>query len=71
MKSAKLRKIDAGSRKTTNRVLAEARSMKPTQVVVWYAVAGEETGVLISEGTDRVKATGALTAAAIDVWTRD
>jgi hypothetical protein len=71
MKTAKLTEIDAGSRKKVNRILADVRSMKATQVVLWYAVGGEETGVLISDGTDRVKAVGGLNSAAYDVWNRD
>ena len=66
----KLSKVNGSGRRSANRTLAEARSLKPTQVVVWYAVGSEETGVLISEGTDRVKAVGALTAAAMDMWNR-
>ena len=68
MKTSKIEQVNSDSRKKTNRVLAEVRSKRPTQVVVWYAVAGDETGVIISEGTDRVKAVGALAVSAIDVW---
>lgn len=68
MKTAKLSRVDARSREKVNRVLAEARALKPTQVVVWYGGADGQTGVLISEGTDRVKAIGGLTVAAYDVW---
>ena len=68
MKSPKLQVVETSSRKIVNRLLADVRSKKATQVVVWYAVGGDETGVLISDGTDRVKAVGGLTSAAMDVW---
>lgn len=68
LKTAKLEQVNSDGCKKTNRLLAQVRSLKPTQVVVWYAIDSSETGVLISEGTDRVKAVGALTASAMDVW---
>ena len=68
MKTAKVQEISSDGRQKTNCLLAKVRALKPTQVVVWYAVDSTETGVLISEGTDRVKAVGALNAAAMDVW---
>jgi len=71
VKSVKLQEVTINSRKSSNRVLAQARSLKPTQVVVWYAIDSSTTGVLISEGTDRVKAVGALTASAMDVWNQE
>ena len=71
MKPKSLYQVSTNSRKSVNRVLADVRGKKATQVVVWYAVAGKETGVVISEGTDRVKAIGGLTAAAMDVWSEE
>lgn len=68
MKTAKLEQISTNSRKKVNRVLADVRAKKATQVVVWYVIDSTETGVIISEGTDRVKAVGALTSAAIETW---
>jgi len=49
-------------------LLAEIRARKPTEVVIWYNIAGEECGVRTSKLTDRTKTVGALAVAAIDVW---
>lgn len=67
---AKLSVLENTRRKAVNSVLAEVRAKQPTQVVIWYSCPGfpGETGVEISEGTERVKAVGALTAMAHDVW---
>ncbi len=64
----KLAHTSKESRTNSNRTLARVRALKPTQVVVWYTDETGQTGVAISEGTERVKAVGALTAAAYDVW---
>ena len=51
-----------------NQRLAEVRSLKPTEIVIWYNVAGKECGIISTAGTDRTKTVGALHAAAMDVW---
>lgn len=56
------------SRQRVNRVLADVRKERPSQVVVWYATADGVTGVRISEGTERIKTVGALNVMAYDVW---
>ena len=70
MKAAKLEELNANgvSTKRVNQRLAEVRSLKPTEVVIWYSIAGKECGVISTAVTDRTKTVGALTAAAMDVW---
>ena len=70
MKTAKLEQIDpqGNCNKRVNRILAEIRALKPTEVVIWYSNAGENCGVRTSDLTDRTKVAGALTVAAMDVW---
>lgn len=53
--------------RNARRKLAEVRAISPTSVVIWYEKEGE-TGVLISEGTERIRTLGALAAMAIDTW---
>ena len=70
MKTAKLEDVNANgiATKKVNQRLAEVRSFKPTEVVIWYSIAGKECGVISTAVTDRTKAIGALTAAAMDIW---
>lgn len=58
----------ATSQKNVQRALAQARSLRPSEVVIWYESPEQGTGVIISEGTTRVKAVGGLIAAAMDTW---
>jgi hypothetical protein len=64
----KLIHTDSISRKNVNKCLAKVRSLKPNEVVIWYSCSGQKTGVSVSEGVERVKAVGALTIAAKEVW---
>lgn len=68
MSKPKLAHTNAGSIKRSSDILDEAKAKQPTQVVVWYEVAGGETGVLFSGGPSRVKTVGALHCAAYNVW---
>jgi hypothetical protein len=70
-KSLRVAHTSSQSRQHTNRALAVARKAKPIQCVIWYQDENGMTDVLISEGTSRVKAVGALTASAYEVWNRD
>lgn len=65
-----VREVDPKSTATrrVNQRLAEVRSFKPTEVVIWYSIAGKECGVISTAVTDRTKTVGALQAAAMDVW---
>ena len=68
MTEPKVASVSSSSRAKANRTLAEVRKLKPTQVVVWYQSEDGQTGVALSEGTERTKAVGGLSAAAMDVW---
>lgn len=57
-----------GARRSANRILASARARKPLQAVVWLSCEDGTTEVMISNGTDRTKAVGALTVAAYEMW---
>ncbi len=54
--------------KRANDRLAEVQSLRPTEVVIWYSIAGKECGVISTAVTDRTKIVGALQAAAMDIW---
>ena len=65
-----IKQVDANgiANRRVNQRLAEVRSFKPTEIVIWYNIAGKECGVISTAVTDRTKTVGALTAAAMDVW---
>lgn len=53
---------------SSENILDLVKAERPLQVVVWYASEDGQTGVMISNGTDRTKAIGALNAAAYEMW---
>ena len=70
MKTAKIEELNSNgiATKGVNKKLAEIRLLKPTEVVIWYSIAGKTCGVRSTVITDRTKTVGALTAAAMDIW---
>lgn len=58
---------EAGIR-DVKRLLAEVRSLRPSQVVVWYSIPGGDCGVVSTKLTSRTTTVGALNSAALEVW---
>lgn len=64
----KVESVQSRVRQKVGELLDEVKKQQPTEVVVWYNVPGEGVNVVISEGTSRTKAVGALMASAFEVW---